>query len=435
MTLALSLILFTACQVQAGVYGQKITMHVQQTEIKKILDKIGKTADVRFVYNYDRGLLDRKVDFSVSDVDTKVALDKLFANTALRYRILNNNLVAVVAAEKQTAYQPIEVTGIVTGETDQPLAGVTVKVKGTNKGTYTDSKGSFTINVDDTDVLVISYVGYDNMEMPVNGQRQINIKLTQSSKQLDQVVVIGYGSQRKRNVTGAVSVVTASDIANRPIINTGEALQGKAAGVQVTSNSGKPGSGLTIRIRGSSSISAGNDPLYIVDGIPTTDITAYNPNDIESISVLKDAASASIYGTRAANGVVVITTKKGITGKSKIDVSTYYGTSTPTHTLDVLNAQQYQQYMNEAFGPGTISDSLVNAVNINWPDEVFRRGNQVNYQLAISGGSEKKQHYISLGYNDQTVMIRPATFNRLNGRVNLTKKAANWLTITTSTLV
>ncbi len=435
MKLALLILLFTAYQVQAGVYGQKITLRVQQTEIKQILNKIEKKIDVRFLYNYDLIVLNKKIDFSVDNLDLMPALNKLFENSALGYRILNNNLVVIIAADSAVAYQPAEITGIVTGESDQPLAGVTVKVKGSNNGTYTDSKGAFKLTADDKDVLLISYIGYNDFEMPLSGKHQLTIKLTLSSKQLDQVVVIGYGSQLKRNVTGAVSVVTAADIVNRPIVNTAEALQGKAAGVQVTSNSGKPGAGLTIRIRGSSSISAGNDPLYIVDGIPTTDISAYNPNDVESISVLKDAASASIYGTRAANGVVVITTKKGAIGKSQIDFNTYYGTSTPTSKFDVLNAQQYQQYMNETFGEGTISDSLVKTVNFNWPDEVFRRGNQVNYQLAISGGNEKTQHYISLDYNDQTGTIKPAEFNRFNGRINITTKATNWLTLITSALV
>ena len=236
-------------------------------------------------------------------------------------------------------------------------------------------------------------------------------------------------------MTGAVSVVTSEDIANRPIVNTAEALQGKAAGVQVVSVSGKPGAGLTLRIRGSSSISAGNEPLYVVDGIPMTDISSYSPNDIESISVLKDAASASIYGTRAANGVVVITTKKGRAGKSKIDFSTYYGTSTVTNKIDVLNAKEYQDYMNEVFGAGTITDSLVNATNINWPDEVFRKGNQKSYQIAFSGASDKINHYLSLGYMDQVGTIRPAAFDRIHARLNLSSKLKDWLTISTATTV
>jgi TonB-linked SusC/RagA family outer membrane protein len=326
------------------------------------------------------------------------------------------------------------VTGKITGDNGQPLAGVSVTEKGTTNGTSTDNDGNFALTVPDNAVLAISYVGYESQDVPVGGQSSLNIQLKAVNKQLESVVVVGYGSQKKKDLTGAVSVVTGADIANRPIVNAAEALQGKAAGVQVVSNSGKPGAGLTIRIRGSSSISAGNDPLYVVDGIPMTDIDAFSPNDIESISILKDAASASIYGTRAANGVVVVTTKKGIAGKSRIDFSAYYGTSSTTKKLDVLNSQQYQDYMNTAFGPGTITDSLVKANNINWPDEVFRDGHQVNYQLSVAGGSEKSQHYISFGYSDQVGMIRPSNFDRLNGRINLNVKANDWLSFITSTV-
>ena len=166
-----------------------------------------------------------------------------------------------------------------------------------------------------------------------------------------------------------------------------------------------------------------------------TDISNYSPNDIESISILKDAASASIYGTRAANGVVVITTKKGRAGKSKVEFSTYYGTSSPTNNLDVLDSRQYQEYMNEVFGAGTITDSLVQATNVNWPDEIFRTGNQQNYQVAFSGGSDKTQHYVSLGYIDQVGAIKPATFDRINARLNLTSKLNNWLGISTATSI
>jgi TonB-linked SusC/RagA family outer membrane protein len=331
------------------------------------------------------------------------------------------------------------ITGIVTGENNQPLVGAAVKVKGSNVGTTTNEKGEFTITAADDAILVITYVGYSEKEVPVNGQTNLGIQLTVSQNQLEQVVVVGYGTQVKKNVTGAVSVVTAADMANRPIVNTGEALQGKAAGVQVTSVSGKPGASLSIRIRGSSSISAGNEPLYVVDGIPMTDIAAFSPNDIESISVLKDAASASIYGTRAANGVVVITTKKGKAGRFRVDFNTYFGTSTTTKKLDVLNGQQYQDYMGELFGgkeppqPNPITDSLVNATNINWPDEVFRKGHQQSYQLAFSGGTDKTQYYVSLGYLDQVGTIRPASFDRMHSRLNLTSKLTNWLNITTAT--
>jgi len=433
MKLSIVLVLLGILQARAGAYAQgSITLNMQQTEIAKVLNRIEKKGEFRFLYNYDLASLKKKVDINLQNSGIKEALTRLFSHTDLTYKLLDNNLVVVMSNGPDK--QAIRITGTVTGGNNDPLPGVSVQVKGSDIGTSTGNKGEFTLTADENATLVFSYIGYADKEVAVKGQNVVNVQLTQSEKALDQVVVVGYGSQRRRDVTGAVSTVTAADIANRPIVGAGEALQGKAAGVQVVSNSGKPGAGLSIRIRGSSSISAGNDPLYIVDGIPTTDITVYNPNDIESISILKDAASAAIYGSRAANGVVVITTKKGVAGRSKISFNTFYGITSTTKMLPVLNARQYQDYVNELKNSTVVTDSLVNANNVNWPGEVFQKGHQENYQLSISGGTEKTQHYISLNYTDQVGMIKPAKFDRFSGRVNLTTKANDWLTITTSTI-
>lgn len=433
--LTLLLIVFTALNLYAhGAKGQNINLRLKQTEISKVLSAIEKETDFNFLYNYELKSLKKRVDFIAEDLPLRAALDKLFAGNNLTYKIVNDNLVVILSetAEENT---DIRITGKITGDNNQPLAGVSVSEKGTRNGTSTDNEGIFSLTVGNNSILSISYIGYESREVSINGQSSVNIQLKPLNKQLEQVVVIGYGSQRKKDLTGAVSVVTSADIADRPIVNAGEALQGKAAGVQVISNSGKPGAGLTIRIRGSSSISAGNEPLYVVDGIPLTDISLFSPDDIESISILKDAASASIYGTRAANGVVVITTKKGVTGKSRIDFSSYYGTTSATKMLPVLNAKQYQAYANEQKNSTVITDSMVQANDINWPKEVFQNGNQQNYQLSVSGGTERTQHYISINYTDQSGIIKPAKFDRVTGRVNITTKASNWLTIITSTVV
>src|SRR5579871_6526198 len=430
------LVLLSVLEVQARVNAQSsVTLNMQQTEIAKVLNKIEKksSGEFRFLYNYDLPSLKKKVDIDFKQAPIKIVLTTLFANTDLTYKILENNLIVIISATADK--QDIRITGKVTGANGEPLSGVSVQAKGTSTGTATGNDGQYSITANENAVLRFSYIGYADKEINVKGQNVVNVQLVPADKALDQVVVVGYGAQRKKDLTGAVSVVTSADIANRPIIDAGEALQGKAAGVEVTSNSGKPGAGLTIRVRGSSSISAGNDPLYIVDGIPMTDISAFSPNDIESISVLKDAASASIYGTRAANGVVVIVTKKGVAGKSKIEFSTYYGTTSPTKVLSVLNAKQYQAYANEQKQSTVVTDSMVQANDINWPKEIFRTGNQKNYQLSISGGTEKTQHYISLNYMDQVGMIKPATFDRLTGRANISTKATEWLTISTSAVV
>jgi TonB-linked SusC/RagA family outer membrane protein len=435
MKFSVFLIVISALQAQAfTANSQSISVNARQTEIRKVLKDIERQSDFRFLYNYELRDLKKKVDVQTDNVSLPNVLDQVFAGSDLTYKMLNNNLVVVLSTNADEN-QAVRVTGTVTGASNEALADVSVLEKGTTNGTVTDNNGNYALTVGDNATLVFSYVGYDSKEVAVSGQSVVNAQLAPSTKELEQLVVIGYGSQRKKDLTGAVAVVGPEDMANRPIVNTGEALQGKAAGVQVTSISGKPGAGLSVRVRGSSSISAGNDPLYVVDGIPMTDISSFSPNDIESISVLKDAASAAIYGTRAANGVVVITTKKGKAGRTKVEFNTYYGSSTPTKKLDVLNSQQYQDYMNEVFGDGTISDSLVQATNINWPDEVFRTGNQQSYQIAFSGGSDKTQHYVSLGYMDQVGAIRPATFDRINARFNLTSKLNKWLSVSTATTV
>ncbi|MGN6296377.1 MAG: TonB-dependent receptor [Ginsengibacter sp.] len=411
-----------------------ISLAMKNTKIENVIQKIEKQGTYRFLYNTDLPALQSRVDLNIREFTISQTMDVLLKNTDLKYKLLPDNLVVIQSVQLQTL-QNITVTGVVSGADGSPLIGASIHIKGSTIGVTSEANGSYSISVPPDAVLVVSYVGFETREISVNNQTTINIVLQPLTTSLTDVVVIGYGTQKKEDLTGAISVVTSKDIDNRPIIDAGEALQGKAAGVQVTSNSGKPAAGLSIRIRGSSSISAGNDPLYIVDGIPTTDISEFNPDDIASISILKDAASAAIYGTRAANGVVVITTKKGVPGQSKISAGAYYGTTSPTKMLKVLNAKQYQDYANELRGPGTITDSLIQANNINWPKEVIGHGNQQNYQLAISGGSEKTTHYISLNYLNQTGMIEPAKFDRFTGRVNLTTKVNKWLSLSTSTLM
>lgn len=429
----MTLLLFLSCmQLSAKVYSQEtgITLDLSNVEMARALRVIEKKSDFRFLYN--DALISNSMVVNVHAKNTKVTdiVNRLLHGTDLTYKLIGTHLI-VIAAKNQTI-SAVKLTGQVMDSLGNPLVGVTIQVKGTNSGTVTDGNGQFSMDVPDDAVLVVSYVGFQTREIPVGGQGTLKIVLSPSNAALNEVVVVGYGTQAKKDITGAVSVIGENDIKNRPIVNVGEALQGKATGVDVTSNSGKPGSGLTIRIRGSSSISAGNDPLYVVDGIPMTDISSINADDIASISILKDAASAAIYGTRAANGVIVITTKSGKAGKSTISFGVYYGTTSTTKKLSVLNANQYQQYMNDAYGPNTITDSMVKANDINWPDQVFRTGHQVNYHLAFAGGSEKTQHYISLGYTDQVGMIRPAQYNRMDARVNLTTQVNNWLKLSTS---
>jgi len=315
-----------------------------------------------------------------------------------------------------------QISGRITETTGEPIVGATVVIKGMDVGTVTDIDGNFTINAPEGSLLVISYVGYVTQEVaPSQG---MTITLETDSRILEQVVVVGYGSQSKKNITGSISSVDGKDFENRPVFSTAQALQGKAAGVQVTQPSGKPGTEFSIRIRGTNSVNANNDPLYVIDGVPTTDTRGLNPNDIENIQILKDAASASIYGARASNGVVLITTKKGAAGKTSTTFNTYVGFSQLAKKIDVLDGAQYIQYMQERGEP--ISDDNANT---DWQEETFGTGINQNYQLAFSGGTEKGRYYLSLGYLKDKGMVNPAAFNRYSARLNVDSKINDWLTV------
>ncbi|KAA2242914.1 TonB-dependent receptor [Chitinophaga agrisoli] len=327
------------------------------------------------------------------------------------------------------AQDVVPVNGRIKDQQGNPLPGVSVKIKNSNKGTTTAPDGSFSLQAGATDVLEFSYIGYGSQEVPVNNRTSIDITMQDENKQLNEVVVIGYGTQRKKDITGSVSVVGEKEFAARPNTQLGAVLQGKAPGVQVLAPSGKPSAGLNIRIRGTNSIGGSSNPLYVIDGVPTTDTRSLNPADIESVSVLKDASSAAIYGASGANGVVLVTTRKGKTGAPRFDFNAYTGYSTVWKRLDVLNGTQYRELMTEM---GNITDWDKYNQNTNWQDEIFRKGISQNYQLAVSGKSEKTTYYLSGGWIQQNGAIRAATMDRFNFKVNLEQQVNNWLTMGTN---
>jgi TonB-dependent starch-binding outer membrane protein SusC len=325
--------------------------------------------------------------------------------------------------------QQTTINGVVKDGTGNILPGVSVRVKGTNTGTTTDGNGQFSIQANTTDVLLFSYIGYTQKEELISGRTSVQVTMAASSEQLDEVVVVGYGTQRKGNITGAVGVVSQEAFESRPNTQFGSIIQGKAAGVQVSSPGGKPNAGLNIRIRGTSSITSSSDPLYVVDGVPIADTRSINPADIESMSILKDASSAAIYGAQGANGVVLITTKKGKEGKTRVELNAYGGLSSVWRRLDVLNADQYRTLMTE-LGRNTDWDRYT--ANTNWQDEIFQNGTSQNYQLAFSGKSNNTTYYISGGWMQQKGAIRSAETDRYNFKVNLEQKVNNWLTLGTN---
>ncbi|MDB5142625.1 MAG: TonB-dependent receptor [Mucilaginibacter sp.] len=324
------------------------------------------------------------------------------------------------------------VKGIVKDDQGSTLPGVTVKVKGTSEAVTTGSNGQFSIQVAGNGTLVFSFVGYDNQEQAVNNRAEINVSLTTQNKQLNEVVVVGYGTQKKGDLTSAISTVSVKDIATRPIISPEEALIGKAPGVQVSIPSGEPGHDLSVRIRGIGSVN-GVEPLYVVDGVLANDIKTLDPNSIESISVLKDASATGIYGAAGStNGVVMITTKQGTKGKSKIDASIYTGTQQIAKKIPVLNNQQWLALQTEIDGgtPPVIPTFYnLSTTNNNWQDLIYHNAMQTNANVGISGGSETGTYYFGLGALNQDGIIRGSNFDRYSAKFSVNQMANNWLTL------
>ena len=318
-----------------------------------------------------------------------------------------------------------QVTGKVTDATGEPLIGATVLLKGTATGTVTDLDGNYSFDSREG-ILVFSYTGYEPQEIAIEGRTNIDVILEVASYVLDELVVIGYGTQKKEDLTTAVVVIGEETIKNRPMVSAAEALQGTAAGVQVVQPSGKPGGDIAVRVRGATSVLAGNEPLYVVDGVPTTDIRGLNPSDIASMTVLKDASSAAIYGARAANGVVLITTKRGEKGQSTITFNAYYGVSDIRKTIETLSTKQYRTLMDEVI-PGALDPAATGYTD--WQAEVFGYGTNQSYQLAFAGGSEHTQYLVSANYLNQAGIVQPAQFDRYSVRLNLDNQATNWLHI------
>lgn len=325
--------------------------------------------------------------------------------------------------------QQVTIKGVVRDDKGQTLPGVSVIVKGTTRGVSTDIDGAYSIGAAPTEILVFGLIGYISIEEPINDRQTINVSFTQSSTQLDEVVVVGYGTQRKGDITGAVSTVSQKEFDNRPNTQFGSVIQGKMAGVQVLSTSGKPSAGLDIRIRGTSSISAGSNPLYVIDGIPSTDTRSINPSDIESISVLKDAASSAIYGAQGGNGVVLITTKKGKAGEPVFELNAYNGFTQPWRTLKVLNSEQYRDLMTE-LGRNTNWEQYT--ANTDWQDLVFQNGSSQNYQLSVSGKTDKSSYFIGGGYVKQVGSVRSSEMDRYNFRINVSQELKSWLSVGTN---
>lgn len=337
-------------------------------------------------------------------------------------------LLASVAAMAQT-----KVSGTVSDAANEPVIGASVLEKGTTNGTVTDFDGNFELNVQNNQaVLVISYVGMKPQEIALKGKTTVNVTLQDDNEVLEEVVVIGYGTAKRKDITTAVSSVSTDDIEKHPITSAAQAIQGKAAGVTVVKPNGQPGADMVIRVRGTTSMNGSNDPLYVVDGVPMTDIAFLAPNDIESMQILKDASSAAIYGSRAANGVIMIQTKAGSASKEhqKVSFSMYGGWTKVSKHMDVLNFEQYKEYLSDLGSNVLLPDGLKDETD--WFNETYTTGSTQNYQVSVSGGTDKVNYFISGGYTNEKGIVNSTAYARYNFRTTIDAEVTKWLKVGTN---
>jgi TonB-linked SusC/RagA family outer membrane protein len=437
MKMTTIVLLISVMTVSASTFAQKISIKEKNVSLDKVLKKIRQQSGYDFVYSDDILVLTTPVTVDLKDASIDDALKQSLKNQPLNYYIedksvifkLKDGAILQAAAGQNVA----DIHGKVIDETGRPLPGATVTVVGnTNKTVITDAQGEFTLtDIEQNAKLAISYVGMTTQSFIYTGQQNISIILQPNAKELNAVVVVGYGTQRKKDLTGAVSIVTSKDLEDRPATNFGYSLEGKAAGVEVIRPSGKPQAGISIRVRGTTSITADSEPLYIVDGVQSATTYDLNPADIESITILKDASSAAIYGASGANGVVLITTKRGKNQKPVLTLSTYGGVSNVVKRLNVLDRSQYIDLMTEL---NEVADWTKYKANTNWQDVIFRDAYTQNYQLALNGGSDNTQYYVSGGWIKDDGVARNNSANRYNFKVNLDQKVGKIFKVGTSVL-
>lgn len=417
-----------ANNTKGQVLDRKISVTIKNQELSKALVSLEKAADITFVYSPALISAQRKVTLSYTNESLLNILDQLFSSQNIKYEISGNtivlNRIPTAGADKtdkptdSEIAQAIAITGKVTDDKGEPLPGVSVLVKGTLTGTTTDIDGKYKINVPNASaVLQFKYIGFDIKEIVVGDQTVINVALTQASKSLNEVVVIGYGTAKRKDVTGSIVSVSGNTLREVPVANIQQALQGRAAGVEVQAVGTRPGASPQIRIRGDRSINALNDPLFVLDGIPYSGtLNDINPDDIASVDILKDASATAIYGSRGANGVILVTTKRGAAGDTRVIVSSYYGISSVTNKYKVYNADQYRALRDlSIYTQGYMADELQGIAtgrNTDWQDLIYRDGYITDHNLAISGGNEKSQVSAGGGFFKQTTVLPGQDFLR-----------------------
>lgn len=411
------------CSYAGNAHSQnaKVSIRMNNVKLDKILNEIENQTDYLFIYN-NQVDINKITSVKVKNEAVAQVLDKILSGTGINYELEGTHIILTTEAIKDlhAQQQAKTVTGTVTDVSGEPIIGANIRIKGTTTGTITDIDGNFSIEAEPQSVIEVSYIGYLTQETVINNQKSIRFLLKEDTKTLDEVVVIGYGVQKKADLTGSVANINTEKLNTQSNANIGQALQGKIAGVDIVSQGGAPGSGTRIMVRGIGTLNNAS-PLYIVDGMYMDSIDHINPNDIASIDVLKDASSAAIYGSRAANGVIIVTTKEGSNteGKPIIDLSVNLGISTASKFLDMLDAKGWAEVTTiarQAIGKPALdmATDLANKPDNDWQDIMFRPALMQNYNLSVKGGGKYSTYYTGLGYFNQDGIVKGTNYQRYN---------------------
>ncbi len=448
----LFLCVFASFATNTSSQNAKVNISGSNMTVGNFIDQVEKQTDYLFVYSKSEVNVEEAIAVKNGNKSVAQCLAEAFAGTDVKYAFENDYIVLTKNASPAIAQQGKVVSGTITDSKGEAIIGANVLVKGSSLGTTTDFDGKYSLEVPAGAVLQVSYIGYLSKEVAVGNQSNINIVLTEDTQALDEVVVVGYGTQRKSDVTGSISVANADDILKTSSFNALAGLKGKASGVNIFTNSGQPGGATRVMIRGIGTINSSSNPLYVVDGVVMEDFQFLNPNDIERIEVLKDASATAIYGARGANGVLMITTKRGISGEGvKVSYNGYVSLSQAASKMDVMNAAEFMEamkisYENDRKWYGstktlTLKDTeLFNAdgtpkYDTDWQDEATRTALSHNHQLSIQQGGKNSSVGAFLNYTDQQGVMLNTFMKRINAKLTYDAKPLSWLSTGVNVLV
>lgn len=453
-------ILFVVQTWATSLYSQqtRLTLNMNNVKVLDVLNEIEKGSEFYFFFTEKLVDVNRSVNINVKNVKIEDILQNLFQNSDITYKVIDRQIILTKKLSEESSFveDGKNISGKVTDSSGSSLPGVSVVIKGTTTGTITDANGNYSIsNVPENATLQFSFVGMKGQEVAVVGKKTVNVKMEEETIGIEEVVAVGYGTLRKRDLTGSIASVKGNFIQKQPVLSIISGLQGAIPGVDIVQDGGAPGTTPTITIRGRRSMQASNEPLYVVDGVPLANgISTINMQDVESVEVLKDASSTAIYGARGANGVILVTTKRGgKESKPQITVNTYYGLTEPIVLPEIMNGDQFAEMKREshrAYGGyddknPVASDakifepvelySLSNNISYDYPSMILEKGARSDNQIQLSGGTEKTQYVISMGYYNEKGLVKTQNYNRYTLRINLDQEVNKYIKMGTSTLL